>query len=153
MFTTGEFTPLDRTADVETVTVTRVVPAPPEEVRAAMLDVEPFTRAAGFDEVVVDGRMVRVTNDVEVAEIGLELEIVDDPDATLAYEQREGIFEEMRTTFTARPTPDGTELSATTTFALDVALVGGVLDATVISRQRRRELEVQFDYVEAAVSA
>ena len=32
--------------------------------------------------------------------------------------------------------------------SLDVPLVGEVLDATVISRQRRAELDAQFDYLE-----
>jgi hypothetical protein len=42
----------------------------------------------------------------------------------------------------------GTEVRATTEFAVDVALVGEILDATVIKRQRRKELEAQFDYLE-----
>jgi len=150
-FVTGGITLLNQVAYMDSVTVTRVVPASLEDVREAMLDVEPFTRAAGFDEVVVDGPTVRVANDVGIAEISLELEVVDHSDATLAYEQREGIFEEMQTAFTLRPTPDGTEMKATTEFAIDIALVGGVLDATVISRQRRRELEAQFDYIEEVV--
>jgi hypothetical protein len=138
---------------MQTVTVTRTVPASVEEVRDAMLDLEPFTRAAGFDEVVVDDQTIRVANKVGIATISLDLEIVDDPDATLAYEQREGIFKEMRTTFTLQPVADGTEVTATTEFALDVALVGEVLDATVITRQRRKELEAQFDYLEDFVGA
>ena len=39
----------------------------------------------------------------------------------------------------------------TTEFALDVEVVGATLDATIIARQRRKELERQFDYLERAV--
>lgn len=132
------------------VTVTRTVGAPPEAVRAAIRDVGPFVRAAGFDEVAVEGDEIRVANRVGPAEIALTLGVVDDPDAALAYEQREGIFESMRTTYAVEPVASGTEseVTAATTFALDVAFVGDVLDATVIRRQRRRELRAQLDYLE-----
>ncbi|MFC6793360.1 hypothetical protein ACFQFH_02285 [Halobaculum halobium] len=51
-----------------------------------MLDTEPFTNSAGFDEVSVDDRTIRVANSVGIAEINLVLEVVDDPDAVIAYE-------------------------------------------------------------------
>jgi len=130
------------------VTRSRSIDAPPETVRDAMRDIEPFVRSSGFDEVAVDGETVRVANDVGPASIELTLELVDDPNADLAYEQREGIFESMRTEYVVTPTADGSEVTATTAFALDVALVGDLLDATVIERQRRAELSAQFDWLE-----
>lgn len=185
---------------MNTVTVSRTISASPAALREAVLDLEPFTRAAGFDSVEVDGRTIRVANQVGIAEIELELAVVDDPDATLAYEQREGIFEQMRTAFTVTPADDGaegtangtetaedtgaigetaetdlieatdavdstsettaidatgetdaTDVTATTRFALDVRLIGEFLDATVIERQRRKELNAQLDYLEDAV--
>lgn len=117
-----------------------------------MLHLEAFNRAASFDEVEVDGRTIRVENRVGVAEIELELAVVDDPDAGLAYEQRAGVFEEMRTRYALSSTDRGVEVTGTTELALNVALVGDVLDATVIRRQRTRELEAQLDYLEAAVA-
>ncbi|WP_424015312.1 SRPBCC family protein [Halorubrum xinjiangense] len=134
---------------MNTVTPSRTIEAPPETVRDAMADVEAFVRSSGFDEVEVDGETVRVANDVGVASIELTLELVDDPDATLAYEQREGIFEAMRTEYVVAPAAEGSEVTATTEFALDVALIGDLLDATVIERQRRKELAAQFDWLEA----
>ncbi|GAA0204190.1 SRPBCC family protein [Halobaculum roseum] len=136
---------------MHSVTITRTIDASRTDIREAMLELERFTLAAGFDEVDVDGRTIRVANAVGVAEIELELAVVDDPDAAFAYEQREGIFEEMRTAFTLTSVPDGTEVEATTEFALDIPLVGGVLDATLIKRQRRTELEAQLDYIEEAI--
>ncbi|WP_200531227.1 SRPBCC family protein [Halorubrum sp. LN27] len=130
------------------VTLSRGIRAPPETVRESMHRIGPFMRASGFDEVAVDGETVRVANEVGIATIELAFELVDRPDADLAYEQRDGIFEEMRTTYAVSPAPDGSEVEATTEFALDVAIVGGVLDATVIARQRRTELAAQFDWLE-----
>lgn len=138
---------------MESVTVGRTVAGSVAAVREAMLELEPFTRAAGFDEVMVDGEVIRVSNDMGLAEISLELAVVSDSDATLAYEQREGIFEEMRTRYTVEETDDGVSVTAMTEFALDVAVVGPLLDATVIKRQRRKELEAQFDYLEDVVGA
>lgn len=133
---------------MNSVSLSRRIDAPPDAVREAMRDVEPFVRSAGFDEVAVDGETVRVANDVGLASVELTLELLDDPDADLAYEQREGIFESMRTEYVATPTADGSEVTAATTFALDVALVGDLLDATVIERQRRAELSAQLDWLE-----
>lgn len=135
---------------MQSVTVTRTIPASMEGVRDAMLDLEPFTRAAGFDDVAVDGQSIRVANQVGIAEIELELTVVDDPDAALAIQQRDGIFEEMRTAYALTETTDGVDVTATTDFALDVAVVGGLLDATIIKRQRRRELNGQLDYLETS---
>jgi hypothetical protein len=129
------------------VTVTRELDADADRVRAAMTDVGPFVRAAGFDEVTVDGDVVTVANAVGPASIELVLEVVDDPDAVLTYEQREGIFEEMVTRYHLTETPEGVEVSATTDFALQPRVVGPVLDATVISHQRRAELNAQFDHL------
>jgi hypothetical protein len=137
---------------MNTVTVSRTIPGTPTAVREAMLELEPFTRAAGFDSVDVDGETIHVANQVGIAEIELELAVVDDHEADLAYEQRDGIFEEMWTTFEVTPAEDAreaesVEVVATTQFSLDVALIGDFLDATVISRQRRTELNAQLDYL------
>jgi hypothetical protein len=54
----------------------------------------------------------------------------------------------MGTTYAVRPTDGGTEIEATTEFELDVAVVGDLLDSTVIKRQRRKELTAQFEWLE-----
>jgi hypothetical protein len=136
---------------MNSVTLSRTIDALPSVVRASMNRIDPFMRASGFDEVRVDGDTVRVANEVGITTIELTLELVDRPDADRAYEQREGIFEEMRTAYTVTPVHDGSEVVATTEFALDVAIVGDVLDSTVISRQRKAELTAQFDWLEDAV--
>jgi glycerol-3-phosphate cytidylyltransferase-like family protein len=96
----------------------------------------------------VNGDTISVANQVGFATIELTLEVVDEPDTDLTYEQREGIFEEMRTDYVVESHEGGTKLTARTEFALDVAVVGDVLDATIIKRQRRKELAAQFDWVE-----
>jgi carbon monoxide dehydrogenase subunit G len=136
---------------MNSVTISRTIDAPPAVVRESMNELEQFMRASGFDEVLVDGETVRVANEVGIATIELTLELVDRPEADLAYEQRDGIFEEMRTAYTVTPASNGSEVVATTEFALDVAIVGDVLDSTVIKRQRRRELSAQFDWLEGVV--
>ncbi|WP_280537418.1 SRPBCC family protein [Halopenitus sp. POP-27] len=142
---------------MRSVTLTRSFDADPASIADAMTDVEPFMAAAGFDEVSVDGDRIAVANRVGIATIELTLERTDglgdgvaddDPPYVFEYVQREGIFEAMTTTYTVTPTDAGTEVTATTEFALDVAIVGDVLDATVIKRQRRRELNAQFDWLE-----
>ncbi|MFB6256068.1 MAG: SRPBCC family protein [Haloplanus sp.] len=137
---------------MRTVTVTRTIDAPATAVRDAITDVEPFMRAAGFDEVAVDGDHIRIGNRVGIATIELDLERVDAPEAVLAYEQREGIFESMRTVYHAEAIDsEQTRVEATTDFALDVALVGDLMDATIIRRQRTKELDAQFDHLEATL--
>jgi hypothetical protein len=82
-----------------------------------------------------------------VATIELTLELVDDRDADLAFVQTEGLFEEMAASYVVVPAEGGSLVTATTEFALDVAVVGSVLDATVVKRQRRSELKAQFDWL------
>lgn len=132
---------------MNSVTVRRSYEADPATVRSVMNDTEPFMQAGGFDEATVSGSVVELTNQVGIATLSLTLDLVEDSDATLAYEQREGIFETMRTTYAVEPRGDGCEVVATTTFAIDVALVGPLMDATVIKRQRRKELDAQFDWI------
>jgi hypothetical protein len=136
---------------MQSVTVSRTIDAPKSAIRAAMDDVEAFMLAAGFDDVIVDGDEIILRNRVGIATIELTLERVDAPDATLAYEQREGIFESMRTVYRLDDADDGTRVEATTDFALDVALVGDLLDSTIIRRQRHKELDAQFDYLESTL--
>ncbi|QPV64953.1 SRPBCC family protein [Halosimplex litoreum] len=136
---------------MQTVTVSRRLDASPERVRAAMDDLEAFMLAAGFTEVALDGETMHLENQVGLATVTLDLRLVDD-ESDLAYEQADGFFETMDTVYHVEPVDGATEVTATTDFELDVALVGQILDATVIKRQRRHELESQFDWLEAEVA-
>jgi hypothetical protein len=138
---------------MDSVSVSRTVDASPERIREAMADVQRFMAAAGFDAVTVDGDDMTIVNGFGLAAIELDLTLVDRPDAELAYEQDDGIFEAMWTTYEITDADDGTRVTATTEFALDVAVVGAVLDATVIKRQRRKELTAQFDWLESVTDA
>jgi len=132
---------------MESITLSHVVDAPPSAVREAITDVEPFTRAAGFDEVELEGDRLDIAKAVGLLKISLSLRLLDDPDAVFAYEQVDGVFESMTTRYTIDETADGTEVTVRTEFALDVP-GGSILDATVIKRQRRKEIEAQFDYLD-----
>jgi hypothetical protein len=138
---------------MERVSMERTFDADPETVRALVTDVGPFVRACGFDDVTVDGSTITIENSVGLATIELEVELVDEEGAVLAYEQRDGIFDEMVTRYELEAENGRTTLSVTTEFALDVALVGMILDATVIKRQRRKELAAQFAYLADELSA
>lgn len=140
---------------MRTVTLTRTFETPPSEIRAAMDDLGSFMEAAGFDEVVVDDDTLEVANSVGVATIELTLDVVEDADtdAALVYRQREGIFETMETRYVVTESEAGSEVTATTEFALDIAVIGGLLDATVIERQRRAELSAQFEWLESTTGA
>jgi hypothetical protein len=133
---------------MESISLSREVAAPAETVRAAILDVGPFMRGAKFDEVTVTEGTIEIANSVGFLRIELALDVVDRPGAVLAYEQREGIFETMHTEYRLAESDGGTTVTATTEFAVDAAFVGPVFDATVVKRQRRRELENQFDYLQ-----
>jgi hypothetical protein len=137
---------------METVSVSRTFDASPQAVRDEMQAVEPFMVGAGFDEVRRDGERLQIENSVGLLTISLDLRLLDTDD-TLAYEQVDGIFEEMETRYRLEPAADGVTVTATTEFALDVALVGSLLDSTIITRQRRRELTNQFDYLAEAVGS
>lgn len=132
---------------MQTVSVSRTLGAAPERVREEMTDLEAFMLAAGFTDVTVDGDHLHIENRVGLATVELDLTVVEREGAALAYEQRDGFFERMDTVYTLEPTDSGTEITATTEFALDLALVGAILDATVIKRQRRHELTAQFDWL------
>lgn len=132
---------------MNSVTVSRTIDAPLDAVCESIDRIEPFMAASGFDEVTLEDGTVHIANLVGIATIELTLELVEATDAALAYEQREGIFEEMRTTYRLARVDGGTEVTATTAFELGVPLLGDALDSTVIERQRRRELEAQFDWL------
>ena len=132
---------------MERISLTRTVPADPETVTELITDAAPFMRAAGFDEVTLDGDDLGITNRVGLFEIELALEIVE-TDAVLRYEQRQGIFESMTTEYTLEAVDGGTEVTATTEYnALDLPVLGEMIDSTVISRQRKTELNKQFDWL------
>ncbi|QFU84748.1 SRPBCC family protein [Natronorubrum aibiense] len=132
---------------METVSMSRRFNTDPNTLQALITDVEPFMYGAGFDRVDRTGSVLELENSVGLATITLELELVDEPDAVLAYEHREGIFDQMTTRYELDTYGNHTELTATTAFELEMALVGMILDATVIKRQRRKELAAQFDYL------
>lgn len=134
---------------METVTVSREIATSKNVVEDAIRDIEAFMRAAKFDEVTVDGDVVQIANHVGLLTIELTLELVDDPDAALVYEQLDGIFEEMETRYVVESADSGTTVAATTRFAVGASFVGPVLDATVVKRQRRVELNAQMDYLES----
>ncbi len=137
---------------METVSLERTVDASPTAVRELVTDVGPFMEAAGFDGVTVADGVVEITNNVGLLTIELRLRLMDTDDV-LAYEQVDGIFEEMVTRYTVEE-PDGpgegVVVGATTEYSLDVDVVGSILDSTIIARQRRKELSNQFDYLERA---
>lgn len=129
------------------MSVSRTIDAPPKRVREEMEDLESFMLASGFTDATVDGDNLHLENQVGLATVELDLRVFEREGAALAYDQREGIFETMETVYTVEPVDGGSEITATTEFALDVALVGQILDATVIKRQRRSELTSQFDWL------
>jgi len=130
---------------MEQVTVTRQVDAAPEAVRGALGELEWFMLAAGFTDVTVDGEIVEIENRVGFATLALTVEVVDDPEAALAYEQVEGIFETMTTRYLVTAADGGSEVTAVTAFTLGKGVVGSALDATLVGRQRHSELTAQLD--------
>lgn len=133
---------------MNTVTLSRSIDGSADAVRDAVGDLQSFTEAAGFDGVTVEDDVVTITNHVGLLEIQLELVVTRDDPETLVLEQRDGIFESMTTWYTVTGDTESCEVTAETEFALDVAIVGQVLDATVIERQRSTELTRQLDWLQ-----
>lgn len=136
---------------MQSISLSRVIDAPPDAVADALHDYDPFMRAAGFDEVHVDGDRIEISKTLGLLKISLTLRILDDPESSLAYEQLEGVFESMTTRYTLSEHSDGTAVSASTTFELD-APGGSILDATLIKRQRRKELAAQLAFLEESTT-
>lgn len=132
---------------METVSLSRTIEASDSVVRELVTDVGPFIEAAGFDDVRVEDDIVDITNHVGLLTVELTLRVIDTDDV-LAYEQVDGIFQEMVTRYTLEETAGGVEVGATTEYALDVDVVGSLLDSTIIARQRKRELSAQFDHLQ-----
>jgi hypothetical protein len=124
----------------------RTFDATPDDVQAAMEDLEAFIEGAEFDEVGYDGDTLVVNNSVGLFGIELVLDVVDADGGAVAYEQREGVFEGMYTEYTVESDGEETTVTAWTEFTTtDLAVIGTVLDETVVTRQRRTELTAQFD--------
>ena len=136
---------------MQEVTVSRDVAADPESIRTGFDDMEAFMEAAGFDAVTVEGEAVTVGRTIGLAELELTLELVES-DADLAYEQVDGMFDEMWTTYRVAADGEGATITAETQFELG-GMIGSALDATFIKRQRRKELEDQLAYLEEQATA
>lgn len=137
---------------METVSVERTIDAEPAVAIERLQDLEALMDAAGFDEVAVDGDRVTVTKHVAIATLQLTVDVVES-DAELAYEQVDGIFEEMLTRYEIEETDEGTHVTATTEFEVAARFAGPLLDATVVKRQRRKELSGQLAYLETGPEA
>ena len=138
---------------MERISISRHFDADPQTVRAAIDETAAFMRGAGFDAVRYDDGDLYIGNRVGLFEIELELDVVPDDEAVLAYEQREGVFESMRTEYHVAAEDGGTTVTAMTDYEmLDLAVVGTLLDASVVRRQRRKELEAQFDWLAEQVA-
>ncbi|MFB6187265.1 MAG: SRPBCC family protein, partial [Halobacteriaceae archaeon] len=72
---------------MESVSVSRQIDGSIESISSAIHDVKPFMKAAGFDEVIVDGSTIIVANQVGPIHIELTLKIRDVDGAALFYEQ------------------------------------------------------------------
>jgi hypothetical protein len=128
------------------VTRSRFLQADPGAVERAITDdVVAFVEAAGYDSVSVRDDRFEVERRLGLATLSLTLRPLDD-DATLAFEQESGLFEDLSMRYAVEETAGGSELTAQTEFTLG-GVAGSVLDETLVRRQRRRELDDQFDYV------
>lgn len=133
------------------VTLSRDLPVPPEVVEECITgDLLAFVEASGFDEVTATADAFVVTRHIGMATLELTL-AVRESDALCYLEQTEGIFDEMWTEYTVEPTEEGSRITATTGFTLG-GVLGPILDGTMISMQRKKEFEAQFDYLERTVA-
>ena len=135
------------------VRVERRFAAPPETVRSLIeQNQDGLLRASGFESIERDDDRLEVSRRLGFATLSLTLEMDHDADAVVAFEAVDGIFERMRTEYTVEPAGSGTVVRAWTDFTLG-GVAGSALDAPLVSRQRRREFEKQFDFLEERLAA
>lgn len=135
------------------VTGTRTFSAPPAAIRSVIeRDLDSFVGAGGFESVDVSGETIEVVRDLGLATLELTVRVDREADVFLAYEAVDGIFDRMRTEYSIEADRDGTRIIAQTEFALG-GIFGRALDATLVSTQRKREFEDQFDYLESQLAA
>ncbi len=125
--------------------------ASPQAVRDVVADVESFMLAAGFDEVRVEEERLHLEMVLGIARMDLTLKFIDNHPSVLAYEQIDGIFESMMTYYEVEAEDSGSLIRGVTEFQLG-GVVGSILDATIIKRQRTREFESQFEWLEQQVT-
>lgn len=135
------------------VTASRTYASPPNTVREEIRDnLASFVDAGGFDSVEVEDGRMRMKRSLGFATIELTVRLDAEADAVLAFEAVEGIFERMRTEYHVHADDGGSRVTASTDFTLG-GVFGTVLDATLVSKQRKREFEEQFDYLEAELGS
>lgn len=123
---------------METVSVTREFDTSASVVRETIRDADAFFRGVGFD-VRRDGDVLTLAKQVAIKRVELTVRLRDD-DAALAYEQVEGIFEEMRTRYVVTDADDGCRVTVETTFEPPTSGLGTFVNETVVRRLRRTEL-------------
>lgn len=138
MFAAVYFSVQPQPEAMETVTVTREFDAPADIVQEVVRDADTFLRAVGFD-VSRDGDVLTLARQVAIKRIELRVRLVDD-DAVLAYEQVEGIFEEMRTRYVVTGTDGGCSVTVETAFEPPTSGFGTFINDMAVKHLRRSEL-------------
>ncbi|UWG48549.1 START/RHO_alpha_C/PITP/Bet_v1/CoxG/CalC (SRPBCC)ligand-binding domain superfamily protein [Halanaeroarchaeum sp. HSR-CO] len=131
----------------------RTFAVPPAELSGLIeRDLESFVGASGVDSVSMTGDRIALASRLGLASIELVVRIDREADAVLAFDAVDGMFERMRTEYTVEATDPGSRLVAWTEFTLG-GVIGTALDETLVSMQRNREFEYQFDYLETLLDA
>ncbi|MFB6132833.1 MAG: hypothetical protein ABEJ44_05445 [Halanaeroarchaeum sp.] len=135
------------------VSASRRIEAPPPIVESVIRDdVAGFVAAGGFDEVRSEGDVLAMSRNLGLASLELEVRVDHDADVVLAFEAVDGLFEQMRTEYAVENADEGSRITAWTEFTLG-GFLGEALDETLVSTQRKREFEDQFEYVQRRVEA
>lgn len=129
---------------METVAVQREYDVAANGLKRLVTDVESFYDAAGF-EVERHGDRLELTKRLAVARFELEVALIDDADAALAYEQLDGPFGDMETRYLVEDVDDGSRLTIETSFEPPASGFGTFLNGALIKRQRGSELDAVDD--------
>lgn len=125
---------------MESVSVTREYEASADAVRRMVRNPDAFFRGVGFDVDRCGDDVLALAKRVAIKRVELRIRLVDD-DATLAYEQLDGPFEEMRARYRVAATDDGCRVTAETEFEPPSSGFGTFVNEHVVERQRRGELD------------
>jgi hypothetical protein len=132
---------------MDAASVQREFEVEPAVLADVLADVTTFYETAGF-AVERDGQRLELVKRLAIARFELVVELREDEEAALAYEQIDGPFATMRTRYLVEETDAGSRLTIETTFEAPASGFGSFINGALIERQRGTELDAMAERID-----